>query len=59
MIRVNEKKTIIPKGFFSQTRRIITSKEALKDVVPVNWKEALKGRKNNKKQVVKLVKKSG
>ena len=54
---MNEKKTIIPKGFFSQTRRIITSKEALKDVVPVNWKEALKERKNNKKQVVKLVKK--
>lgn len=50
------KKNIIPKGFFSQPRKTISTKEALKDVIPVNWNEALKGRKENNKQIVKLVK---
>ena len=51
-----EKKEIIPKGFFSTVRNIITTKEALKDVIPVNWDETLKGRKNSKEQAIKLVK---
>ena len=51
-----EKKNIIPKGFFSTVRNIITTKEALKDVTPINWDEALKDGKNNKEQVIKLVK---
>ena len=51
-----EKKNIIPKGFFSTVRNIITTKEALKDVTTVNWNIALKDRKNDEKQVIKLVK---
>ena len=51
-----EKKNVIPKGFFSTVRNIITTKEALKDVTPVNWNNALKDRKNDEKQVIKLVK---
>ena len=51
-----EKKDIIPKGFFSTVRNIITTKEALKDVTPMNLYEALKEGKNNKEQVIKLVK---
>lgn len=53
-----EKKTLkFPKGFFSQPRNIISSEEALKDVVTIDWENALKNRKNNNKQIVKLVKK--
>ena len=51
-----KKKEIIPKGFFSTVRNIITTKEALKDVTPMNWDEALKKGKNSKEQVIKLVK---
>ena len=51
-----KKKPILPKDFFSTVRNIITSKEALKDVIPVEWNDALKDRKENKKQVIKLVK---
>ena len=51
------KKNIIPKNFFSFPRKIITSKEALKDIIQVDWNEILKSRKNNKNQIVKLVKK--
>lgn len=51
-----KKKEIIPKGFFSTVRNIITTKEALKDVNPVDWNNALKERKNEEKQVIKLVK---
>ena len=51
-----KKKPILPKDFFSTVRNIITSKEALKDVIPVELNEALKDRKENKKQVIKLVK---
>lgn len=47
--------TKFPKGFFNNIKReIISSKEALKDVVPINWTEALKNRKNNDKQTIKL-----
>ncbi len=50
----NKKKTIIPKGFFDVSQKIITTKEALKDVVPIKWDDIKKERKNNKNQVVKL-----
>ena len=51
-----EKKDItkFPKGFFQLKRPTITTSEALKDVIPFEWKES-KG--NNKKQITKLVKK--
>lgn len=52
-----KKKNIIPKNFFNVPRKIITSKEALKDVIPVNWNDISKSRKNEKNQIVKLVKK--
>lgn len=45
-----------PKGFFSESRNIISSDEALKDVVKINWENILKNRKNNNKQIVKLIK---
>jgi len=51
---MNGKSAIIPKGFFSQIRNVITSKEALKDVIPVKWNEILKNRKDNQNQIVKL-----
>lgn len=51
-----KKKKIIPKNFFSTIREVITTKEALKDVIPVDWNNALKERKENKNQVIKLVK---
>ncbi len=51
------KKSIIPKNFFNIPRKIITSNEALKDVIPVDWNDILKSRKSNKNQIVKLVKK--
>jgi len=53
----NKKKSVIPKGFFNAPRKIVTSNEALKDVIPVNWNQVLKSRKENKNQIVKLVKK--
>lgn len=54
-----KRKTLsFPKNFFSQPRKISSSKEALNDVVPVDWNSALKNRKNNDKQIVKLVKKN-
>ena len=53
-----EKKDItkFSKGFFQLKRPTITTSEALKDVIPFEWKES-KG--NNKKQITKLVKKKG
>ena len=51
------KKNIIPKNFFDIPRKIITSKKALKDVIPVNWNDISKSKRNNKNQIVKLVKK--
>ncbi len=48
------KNNILPKGFFNKKREVISSKEALKDVVPINWAEALKNRKNSDKQIIKL-----
>lgn len=34
-----------PKGFFSESRNIISSDEALKDVVKINWENILKEKK--------------
>lgn len=53
---MKEKNVIIPRGFFSTIRDVITNKEALKDVIPINWNEASEPREDNEKQVVKLVK---
>lgn len=53
---MDKRKVIVPKGFFSNVRDVITTKEALKDVTRINWKECLKDRKDNKNQIVKLVK---
>lgn len=40
----------LPKGFFSQPRPTVSSKEALKDIIPIKWnKDVLDG---NKKVVV-------
>lgn len=36
---MKEAKKILPKGFFEIPRETITSKEALKDVVPIDWDE--------------------
>ena len=47
-----------PNDFFSKTRKVVNIKETLNDVVPVDWNSALKNRKNNDKQIVKLVKKN-
>ena len=52
-----DNKKILPSDFFDTPRKIISSEEALKDVTPVNWQEALKTRKSNKGQIVKLVNK--
>lgn len=36
-----------PKGFFTKPRPTITTKEALKDVIPFQWsKEVLEGKKD-------------
>ena len=50
-----EKKEItkFPKGFFQLKRPTITTSEALKGVIPLEWEED-KG--NNEKQIEKLVK---
>ena len=51
----NKKKMVLPKGFFNVSRKIITTKEALKDVIPIKWDNIKKERKNNKNQIVNLV----
>ncbi len=55
-MKKDKKNNIIPKNFFNVPRKVTTSKEALKDVIPVNWNEVLKSRKSNENQIVKLVK---
>lgn len=44
----------IPKGFFSQPRPTVSSKEALKDIVPIKWSKAVLS--GNKKAIVRSVK---
>ena len=51
----NKKKTVIPKEIFNVPQKIITTKEALKDVIPIKWDNVKKERKNNKNQAVNLV----
>lgn len=52
-----EKKNItkFPKGFFQMKRSTITASEALKDTIPIKWKETLENKNDEK---VKLVKKN-
>lgn len=52
----NNKGNIIPKGFFSKTLEIITTKDALKGVIPVDWDKVFKERKDSNNQIIKLVK---
>lgn len=53
-----EKKNVtkFPKGFFQEKRPTIAASDALKDVVPIRWKDSIKSKKNNQ---IKLVKKNG
>ena len=51
----NKKKTVIPKEIFNVPQKIITTKEALKDVIPIKWDNVKKERKNNNNQAVNLV----
>ena len=46
----------LPKEFFEKEREIINNEESLKDVIPINWKEILKERKNCKKGAIKIKK---
>lgn len=38
----------LPKGFFEKSRPVISMKEALKDVIPVEWQEDEKIKKSLK-----------
>ena len=51
----NKKKIVIPKEIFNVPQKIITTKEALKDVIPIKWDKVKKERKNNTNKVVNLV----
>ena len=43
---IRKERTTFPKGFFTKERPTITTKEALKDVVPFKWsKDVLEGKK--------------
>lgn len=53
-----KKITTFPKGFFQKKRPTITTSEALKDVIPFQWEKSFKEKKENKKQIAKLVKKT-
>ena len=50
---MNNPRDILPKGFFEIPRKTITSTEAMKDVIPVDWENIIvkkeeKVDKNNK-----------
>ena len=50
MVKLEKKKIPeFPKGFFTQPRPTISMKEALKDVVPIEWSNEVKSK--NKKIV--------
>ena len=51
-------KEILLQDFFDTPRKIITSEKALEDVIPINWEEILKTRKDNENQVIKFIKKN-
>lgn len=41
-----KERPIFPKGFFTKPRPTITTKDALKDVIPFKWsKEVIEGKK--------------
>jgi len=41
-----KERPILPKGFFTQPRPTISTKESLKDVIPIQWsKDVLEGKK--------------
>ena len=44
-----KKKPEFPKGFFTQPRPTVSMKEALKDVIPIEWSNEVK---NKKKKIV-------
>ena len=46
----NKKKSIFSKDFFTKPRPTISSKEALKDVIPINWNDNY-NKNNNRKSV--------
>ena len=45
-------KIIIQDGFWNIPRPTITMEEALKDVIPIDWEKALKGKKASKKDII-------
>lgn len=47
-------KLMFPKGFFSQQRPTVSSKEALKDVIPIKWNNDIVN--GNKKNIVNSAK---
>ncbi|MBQ9071644.1 MAG: hypothetical protein IJY25_00605 [Bacilli bacterium] len=52
-----KKRPTFPKGFFTKSRPTITTKEALKDVIPFEWsKNVLNGK--SKVKIVSLDKKN-
>ena len=52
-----EKNNKFPKDFFKQSRPTISTKEALKDAIPMKWK--FSDGKNKKKVILKKKKKKG
>lgn len=52
----NKKRSLFPKNFFIKERKEITSKEALKDVVPLNYNNIDK--KTTSNSTLKIVKKN-
>ncbi len=51
-MEVKERKNKFPKGFFSQPRPEITVKEALEDVIPVEWKKVKKEKTTRTKMLL-------
>ena len=50
MIKLEKKKRLeFPKGFFTQPRPTVNMKEALKDIVPIEWSNEIK---NKKKKII-------
>lgn len=52
----NKKRSLFPKNFFTKERKEITSKEALKDVVPLNYSNIDK--KTTSNSIFKTIKKN-
>lgn len=45
-----KKKVSFPSGFFTKERPVITNKQALQDVVPINWSKDVE--KEKKKTII-------